>query len=113
MAPGFWSELEHGSFDLATLGADVLDGLPMVFPHFQPFADHHSGQDAQIVADQNIQHDIVPPALVKVGQQVSEKDLGQFPHDGNAPANAIMSNDQGLHAPSPIVAKGKPIHVTP
>ena len=63
-----------------------------------------------------------------------EDHLGQLPHDGDGPADAVVADDQGLefkliflsflkvgckykeihlHSPPPVVAEGEPVKVAP
>ena len=35
----------------------------------------HAGVDAEPVADEHVEHHVVPPALVKVGQEMTERHL--------------------------------------
>ena len=50
---------------------------------------------------------------VRGSQNYAIRYLGQLPHDGDAPADAVMSNDEGLHSPAPIVAEGEPVDMAP
>jgi len=83
--PALGSELEQSSLELPLGAADVLDALPLVLSHLQELADLHPGEDAQAVTDEDVQHQVVPPALVEVGQEVAEDHLGELPHDRDAP----------------------------
>ena len=40
---------------------------------------------------------------------MTKEDLRKLPHDGDAPADAVVSDDQRLHAPAPVVTKCKPV----
>ena len=104
-----WRKLQEHTLDSARFGADIFEGLPVVFAHLEVVADAHADPDAEPVADKDVEEDIVPPALVEVGQEVAEENLREFPHDGDAPANAVVPDDQGLHAPAPVVAKCEPV----
>lgn len=41
----------------------------------KPLAQLHSTENAQTVADDHVQQDAVPPALLEVGQNVGEENL--------------------------------------
>ena len=80
----------------------------MILSHFQPFANHHPSENTKIVTNQYIQNNVVPPTLIKVGKKVTKENFSQFPHYGNAPANAIVPYYECLHTPAPVMSKGKP-----
>ena len=73
--------------------------------------DEHSGEDSHSVAEEDVQDNVVPPALVEVGEEVAEDHLSKLPHDGDAPEKSVVPDDQGLHAPAPVVAEGEPVKV--
>ena len=86
-----WRKLQEHPLDPARFGADIFEGLPVVFTHLEVVADAHADPDAEPVADEDVEEDIVPPALVEVGQEVPKRHLRQLPHHGDAPADAVMS----------------------
>ena len=111
MGPTLRGELQQGPLELALGPADVLDGLPLVLPHLQEPADLHPSPDSQSIAQHHVQHQVVPPTLVEVWKEVAEHHLGELPHDGDGPEDAVVSDHQGLHAPAPVVTKCKPVQV--
>ena len=52
-----------------------LEARPVVGPHLQKPADDHAEPDATAVAQQDVQDNLVPPALGEVGQQMHEEQL--------------------------------------
>ena len=62
MRPRLWRELEEHPLDAARLGADVLEGLPVVLAHLEVVAHAHPHPDAEPVADQHVEENVVPPA---------------------------------------------------
>ena len=111
VGPRLRCELHQRPLELASDRRLVLHRLPLVLAHGEELAHLHPGEDAKPVAHQHVEHQVVPPALVEVGQQVAKDHLGQLPHDGDGPADSIVSDDQGLHAPAPVVAEGEPVKV--
>lgn len=98
-------ELENGTSNFAGGRLDVLDALPLVGAHLQLFADVHAQPDAETVADEHVQNERVPPALDEVRQQMCERDLGDLPGDADRPADAVVSNEHGLHRPAEEMAE--------
>ena len=47
----------------------------MVLAHLQEPAHHHPREDPQSVAQEDVEYEVVPPALVKVGQEVPKRHL--------------------------------------
>ena len=70
-----WSELQQSPLDPARPGADVLEWLPVVLPHLKEPAHHHPRKDPEPVAQEDVEDEVVPPALVKVGKEVTKRHL--------------------------------------
>ena len=88
-----WSELQQSPLDPARPGTNVLEGLPVVLAHLKVVAHAHPHPDPEPVADEDVEEDVVPPALVKVGQEVPERHLSQLPHHRDAPADAVVPEE--------------------
>lgn len=52
-----------------------LDASPAVGSHFQKVTDSHAQPDPSSIAQQDVQDDLIPPALCEVWQQVHEEQL--------------------------------------
>lgn len=52
-----------------------LEAGPVVGPHLQEAANDHAQPDAAAIAQQDVQDDLIPPALGEIGQQVHEEKL--------------------------------------
>lgn len=61
---------------------DSLEACPVVSPHLQKPADDHAQPDAAPIAQQDVQDDLVPPALGKIGEKMHEEKLGNTRDDG-------------------------------
>ena len=70
-----WGELQQSPLDPARPGADVLERLPVVLAHLEEPAHHHPSEDPHSVAQEDVEDEVVPPALVKVGQEVPKGHL--------------------------------------
>ena len=70
-----WRKLQEHPLDPARFGADIFEGLPVVLAHLEEPAHHHSSEDPHSVAQEDVEDEVVPPALVKVGQEVPKGHL--------------------------------------
>ena len=104
-------ELQNGAPNFPSGRGDVLDALPIVGAHLELLADVHAQPDAEAVADEHVQDERVPPAFDEVRQQMSERDLGDLPGDADCPADAVVSNENGLHRPAEEVAQSERIQM--
>ena len=73
MSPVFGCKLKNGSFDFAACRTDGLERLPVVGTHFQIFAQLHTNENANTVAQQNVEKQDVPPTLLWRAEKVKGK----------------------------------------
>merc|ERR1711972_896172 len=64
VGPRLRCELHQRPLELASDRRLVLHRLPLVLAHGEELAHLHPGEDAKPVADQHVEHQVVPPALV-------------------------------------------------
>jgi hypothetical protein len=80
-----------------------------VSDHARFHAEVAAGQRAEINADgiahEHVQDDVVPPTLVEVGQPVLKRQLHELKADADGPRDARMTEEHGLAPPAEEVAK--------
>jgi hypothetical protein len=73
-------KLQQCPLELSRPRRDVFKRLPVVLAHLEKLANLHPGEDPEAVAEEDVEDEIVPPALVKVGQKVAERHLKENWH---------------------------------
>ena len=67
-------------FDLSINNFSILynicNNFILSYNIIELFIDLHSGENSESVANQDVEHDVVPPAFVKVRQKMTKRNLG-------------------------------------
>jgi hypothetical protein len=85
--------------------------------HAEVSTGHGTETNADGVTHQHIKQNVVPPALVEVGQPVLERQLHKLEADAHRPGDARVSEQHGLAPPAEEVAENEDVerllHVGP
>lgn len=93
----------HCAQSTANLGGNLaLLGIahPIVRSHLEPLHDGPTTNDASTIGDDEIQDDMVPPALIEVLQNVSEGELHELENDTADQRETHIAEDEHFDEPS-------------
>lgn len=78
----------------------VLHASPVVGLHLKPVHDKVTDPDSDTVAQENVEDNLIPPALSKVGQNVCKCQLAKFKENAPAPRYVDVAEEERLSKPS-------------
>lgn len=93
-------ELLNETLRSARRRLDLGEAHPVVLASGELLVDPHAEAHAQEVASENVRNQLVPPALLEVGQDVLRRDLQVLEPHGEHPQHAPVAEDERLPDPA-------------